>query len=42
MKVGIDSYPYHRLFGEVYPQQNALAYLGLSFDTGDFARASSC
>ena len=22
MKVGIDSYCYHRFFGEVYPQQN--------------------
>src|SRR6185437_4787573 len=25
MKVGIDSYCYHRYFGEVYPQQNAPA-----------------
>ena len=23
MKVGIDSYCYHRFFGEVYPEQNA-------------------
>jgi sugar phosphate isomerase/epimerase len=38
MKVGIDSYCYHRLFGEVYPDQTAP---GVRWSTHDFIRRAA-